>query len=244
MRPENNEALTHYLLFSVEITPLEPHFLERVLGERFGSTAGLWQVHRALGLGENQLELGIRLYRQAYRSVLESDGDARELAYVYLEFKEAQLLSVSQLNFVKTVLGDHWNSCLALHGLTQVGLKALRTSLGLCRLELKLGLRGHDWGREPQIHYVVQTDVQEGFMPEVEAWYDHEHLPGLASVPGCMAAKRLINHDAGPRSFACYDLESERVLSSEPWMAVRATDWSTKARPYFVNPKRLIMQRL
>jgi hypothetical protein len=63
-------------------------------------------------------------------------------------------------------------------------------------------------------------------------------MPGLAGVPGCVHAMRMLNHDAGPLSLACYDLVSEDTLGSPPWMAVRQTAWSDIARPHFMNTKR------
>ena len=32
----------------------------------------------------------------------------------------------------------------------------------------------------PQSHYVVETDVEAGWWPEIVRWYDTEHMPGLA----------------------------------------------------------------
>ena len=81
-------------------------------------------------------------------------------------------------------------------------------------------------------------------MPEISAWYDQEHMPGLAAVPGCAHAQRMLNHDHGPLSLACYDLVTEAALNSPPWLAVRATAWSDIARPHFTNTKRTMFQRL
>ena len=75
-------------------------------------------------------------------------------------------------------------------------------------------------------------------MDEIARWYNTEHMPGLAAVPGCVRASRFINHDHGPLSYACYDLVAQETLGSEPWLAVRHTDWSSRARPHFTNTRR------
>jgi hypothetical protein len=106
------------------------------------------------------------------------------------------------------------------------------------RLETALDLQGASHTEKPVFHYVVETDAEEGWMPEIARWYDTEHMPGLAAVPGCIRATRMRNHDHGPQSLACYDLVSTQTLGSAPWLAVRNTAWSDVARPHFTNTKR------
>ena len=40
--------------------------------------------------------------------------------------------------------------------------------------------------------YTVETDVIPGAAEDFHAWYEQEHLPGLARVPGCVRARRLV----------------------------------------------------
>ena len=62
-------------------------------------------------------------------------------------------------------------------------------------------------------------------LPEAEAdlnaWYDQEHLPGLAAVPGTVRALRYECRHKGPRYLACYDLHTRETFGSPPWLAVR-----------------------
>lgn len=116
--------------------------------------------------------------------------------------------------------------------------------VAVSRLELVFERTGHSSGQACAAHYVVEMDPQEGWMPEISAWYDQEHMPGLAAVPGCAHAQRMLNHDHGPLSLACYDLVTEAALNSPPWLAVRATAWSDITRPHFTNTKRTMFQRL
>jgi hypothetical protein len=104
------------------------------------------------------------------------------------------------------------------------------------------------WGASPTetplYHYVVRTDVEPGGENELERWYDEEHLPALAAVPGVVLAQRLVSLDAGPRYYACYDLTSPDVLKSAPWQAARGTDWSGRVRSTFRQTRRVISQWL
>lgn len=108
----------------------------------------------------------------------------------------------------------------------------------ISRLECVFERKGHSTGEQPAAHYVVEMDPEEGWMPEISRWYDEEHMPGLAAVPGCVHAWRMLNHDHGPLSLACYDLVTTETMGSPPWLAVRATDWSSVTRPHFTNTKR------
>lgn len=100
-------------------------------------------------------------------------------------------------------------------------------------------------GQAP-FHYVVETDVSPGGEEDLHAWYEQEHLPGLASVPGCLRARRLVRREAPaglPLYFACYDLIRPEVTESGPWLAVRYTPWSDRVRPLFRNTRRTMFIR-
>ena len=76
------------------------------------------------------------------------------------------------------------------------------------------------------------------------AWYDVEHLPGLAAVQGTVRASRFRNPRGSPRYHACYDIESPSTVGSPPWVAVRGTSWSQRVRPAFRNTKRTMFRRI
>ena len=65
---------------------------------------------------------------------------------------------------------------------------------------------------------------------EFNAWYEQEHLPGLASVPGAIRAARYRRASGSPRYLACYDLLSLATLERPERLAARHTAWSV-ARP-------------
>ena len=99
-------------------------------------------------------------------------------------------------------------------------------------------------GGTPAYHYIVRTDVSEGSEQELERWYDEEHMPNLAAVPGAVLAQRFVSLDTAPRFYACYDLITSDVLESSPWRAARATDWSSRVRRTFRNTRRVMSPRL
>ncbi len=138
-------------------------------------------------------------------------------------------------------LTEAWATCC-------LGARGITAS----RLEQVQGNPGVSQAAAPAFHYAVETDPEDGWRDEIFRWYDTEHMPGLAAVPGCIHARRMLNHDHGLRhgldhgalSYACYDLESIETLGSPPWLAVRGTAWSDITRPHFTNTRRTMMQVL
>ncbi len=109
------------------------------------------------------------------------------------------------------------------------------------RLECIQSLAGLSAGEPVNFHYVVEADVLPENDAQLNAWYQDEHLPGLASVPGTIRAARYRRtHPATglPKYYACYDLVSLDVTKTAPWLAVRHTAWSDIVRPMFLNTVR------
>ena len=112
------------------------------------------------------------------------------------------------------------------------------------RLSLLMDLPGASAAAEAPYRYVVETDVLAECEADFNAWYDREHLPGLASVTGTVRAMRFRNLDDHPRYHACYDLVGRETLGSPPWLAVRGTPWSDRVRPAFFNTRRTMFRRV
>jgi hypothetical protein len=86
--------------------------------------------------------------------------------------------------------------------------------------------------------------------PEAEsdfnAWYDEEHLPALARVPGTLAARRYRSSEATSgthRYVAIYHLTSPDVVRSKAWIAAVDTPWSARMRPHFRDRIRILARR-
>ncbi|CAP41061.1 DUF4286 family protein [Bordetella petrii] len=110
-------------------------------------------------------------------------------------------------------------------------------------LALTTDVAGQAAGQPAPWFYVVETDIKAGAEIDFDRWYEEEHLPGLAAVPGTVRARRYLAREGSPRYYACYDLASRETFGSPPWLAVRATDWSSRVRPNFINTKRTMFRR-
>ena len=81
---------------------------------------------------------------------------------------------------------------------------------------------------------------------DFNAWYDQEHLPALAAVPGTLAARRYRSAERGGgthRYVAIYHLESPDVTRSAAWRAAADTPWSSRVRPHFRDRIRILARR-
>ena len=113
----------------------------------------------------------------------------------------------------------------------------------LRRLACTVELRGASYGADAPFHYVVETDVVPEHEADFNAWYGQEHLPGLAAVAGTVRAARYVCRDGSQRHHACYDFARQEAFGSPAWLAVRATDWSSRVRPSFRNTTRTMFRR-
>ncbi len=126
---------------------------------------------------------------------------------------------------------------LAVQAAAQAMLPAA-SNLAASRLTLAFDRPGASHGQQRHAHYTVEMDPAEGWAPEIFRWYDEEHMPGLAAVQGNIHSRRYLNHDGGPLSLACYDLQNPGVLGCPAWLQVRATAWSDITRPHFTHTVR------
>jgi hypothetical protein len=76
---------------------------------------------------------------------------------------------------------------------------------------------------------------------EFNEWYDTEHVPALAAVPGTLCARRYCaTGAAAQRSLALYHLASAEVPDSTAWKEAANTPWTERMRPHFRNHLRIV----
>jgi hypothetical protein len=151
-------------------------------------------------------------------------------SYIYLFSREAAAVSAAVLSRVVE---------------RAAGLAALAgAQLGAAKLVPVFDRPGASRTVAPLFHYVVEMDVVPAHEEDLNAWYDKEHMPGLAACPGTVRARRFRNPEGSPRYHSCYDLTRTETQGSPPWLAVRQTAWSDRIRPHFRNLKRTMFKRL
>ena len=81
--------------------------------------------------------------------------------------------------------------------------------------------------------------------PDVEAafnaWYDDEHVPALARVPGVLCARRFRSNAGGTKYIALYHLTSPGVVNSAAWKdASGSTPMPPRVREQITDRLRLV----
>ena len=83
--------------------------------------------------------------------------------------------------------------------------------------------------------------------PEHEAefneWYDNEHIPALAAVPGVLSARRFRDPKGTHRHLALYHLKSAEVATGAEWKAAAASPWTERLRIHFRDHLRILTRR-
>ena len=73
------------------------------------------------------------------------------------------------------------------------------------------------------------------------AWYDKEHVPALARVPGVLCARRFRTNGGGPKYLALYHLASPGVVDTAEWKdASGSTPMPQRVRDQISDRLRLV----
>jgi hypothetical protein len=79
---------------------------------------------------------------------------------------------------------------------------------------------------------VASMNIDPAAEHEFNEWYDTEHLPALAAVPGVLCARRY--RGTGERKYlALYHLTNPDVSRSDAWRKAADTPWTQRLRPQF-----------
>ena len=82
---------------------------------------------------------------------------------------------------------------------------------------------------------VASMNVDPAAEDEFNAWYDTEHVPFLAAVPGVISARRFRSDDpACERKYlALYNLQAVEASRSPAWEKAARTPWSARINRFF-----------
>lgn len=88
---------------------------------------------------------------------------------------------------------------------------------------------------------------------EFNEWYDTEHIPALAGVPGVLCARRFratvglqptgLSPGADRRYVALYHLVAPEVQVTPAWKSAADSEWTRRLRPHFRDHLRLVCRR-
>ena len=91
---------------------------------------------------------------------------------------------------------------------------------------------------------LVAMNVAPEHEAEFNEWYDAEHIPALAAVPGTLCARRYRSSTAATQRYvAIYHFASPDVPDSAEWKAAANSPWTERMRPHFRDFLRIACRR-
>ncbi|MGE0260873.1 MAG: hypothetical protein AB7T18_19215 [Alphaproteobacteria bacterium] len=90
---------------------------------------------------------------------------------------------------------------------------------------------------------LISMNVAPEHDSEFNEWYNVEHLPALAAVPGVLAARRYRGSGATQRYAAIYHFANPDVPDTAAWKTAANTPWTERMRPRFRDYIRLDCRR-
>lgn len=86
-------------------------------------------------------------------------------------------------------------------------------------------------------------NVDPAHEAEFNEWYNKEHIPALAAVPGVLCARRFRATSSNRRYVALYHLETPDVQATAAWKSAANTPWTDRMRPHFRDHLRVVCAR-
>jgi hypothetical protein len=89
----------------------------------------------------------------------------------------------------------------------------------------------------------LETDAEHD--AELNQWYEQEHLPAIAGVPGCLAARRYrmtAGSEDSVKYMMIYEAADRDTIRNDAWNKAAGTEWTLRMRPHFRNRKDNIVQ--
>jgi len=108
-----------------------------------------------------------------------------------------------------------------------------------------VGGRAELAGTTPYVFWVMM-DVESHREALFNELYDHEHLPLLLKLPGCVNAVRYRTATAGePRYLCVYEVDNAELPMSKLWNDTSDIGrWKLDVRPYTYNKKWIVSERM
>jgi hypothetical protein len=115
------------------------------------------------------------------------------------------------------------------------------TQRGIFRRIFSFGERP---AKEPEFALTVRLNTPADHEKEFNAWYDEDHVPALASVPGVYCARRYIAVEGDPKYLAIYEMKDAEIVKTPEWEKARLHGRTAQIRPYLKDLQAIVAKRI
>ena len=133
---------------------------------------------------------------------------------------------------------------IAHHNLSPWSQRMIGRCERICRFEAEQLLPGNAPAPARAGGFLLSAmNVEAAVESEFNEWYESEHIPRLAQVPGCLAARRFRVTSGTQRYLALYHVTQPEVIASKSWTVAALTPWTRKIQPHLSDRLRLVLRR-
>lgn len=86
--------------------------------------------------------------------------------------------------------------------------------------------------------FMAKIEIDPAVEGEFNEWYNEEHAPALASVPGVARVRRFVAVEGTPKYAAIYELTSPEVLESQAWIHARELGRTQRMRTHMLKVEK------
>jgi hypothetical protein len=88
--------------------------------------------------------------------------------------------------------------------------------------------------------FVSIGDIPAEHEEDFNRWYDDEHVPMIAAIPGVLRARRWRATEGTPRYIALYELAGLQVREHPGWKSAAGTPWTARIRAHQAGVLRTV----
>lgn len=98
--------------------------------------------------------------------------------------------------------------------------------------------------KEAVFALTVRLNTPADHEQEFNAWYNEDHVPALASVPGVYCARRYVAVEGDPKYLAIYEMKDAGIVRTPEWEKARLYGRTAQIRPYLKDLQAVVARRI
>ncbi len=98
--------------------------------------------------------------------------------------------------------------------------------------------------KQAEFALTVRLNTPADHEQEFNAWYNEDHVPALASVPGVYCARRYVAVEGDPKYLAIYEMKGAEIVRTPEWEKARLYGRTAQIRPYLKDLQAVVARRI
>lgn len=98
--------------------------------------------------------------------------------------------------------------------------------------------------KDAEFVLTVRLNTPADHEKDFNDWYNEDHIPALAGVPGVYCARRYAAIEGDPRYLAVYEMRDGAATKSPEWETARMHGRTAQIRPYLKDLQAVVAKRI